>query len=445
VIIQVSDGNGGTDAQQITVTVTDINEAPVIDNEELNGSVVETSNGDTAVSISVDENQLWITQIPVKDADLGATRTYSLTGGEDLSAFSIDSDSGDLSFNIAADHETKAQFEVEVTITDNGGLTAVNNVVINVADVNESPMARADNLEAKENHQLIIDPVSSLLLNDTDPEQDTLVLVSTTQPQHGTLIQNAQGLLVYEPNEEFVGLDSFDYVVEDAGGHLVTATVWLKVVALSDAILAAAQPDENEIDETVTIAPQIPTPINMGEAPEVVQINEKPKSAKPVESIDEASSTNDIEFSNAVATENLFTASASAANFEQSMESVDQLPTARTNVQDISQLLAELLEYEFTGLDVTFDTRDFDRTAAAQLQEAIVALREQIDQVLDEQAASSPVMTYAPVAIGATLSAGIVAWLLQSGLLISATITATPLWRPLDPVAILAYNEDEKP
>jgi len=63
---------------------------------------------------------------------------------------------------MAADHEAKEEYEVEVTITDNGGLSAVKTLFVNVEDVNESPIAKADNLETNENQQLIIDPVSSL-------------------------------------------------------------------------------------------------------------------------------------------------------------------------------------------------------------------------------------------------------------------------------------------
>jgi len=62
---------------------------------------------------------------------------------------------------MAADHEAKEEYEVEVTITDNGGLSAVKTLFVNVEDVNESPIAKADNLETNENQQLIIDPVSS--------------------------------------------------------------------------------------------------------------------------------------------------------------------------------------------------------------------------------------------------------------------------------------------
>ena len=48
IIVQVSDGNGGIDTQTIDVTVTDVNEAPVVG---LPGSTVNYTEGDGAVVI----------------------------------------------------------------------------------------------------------------------------------------------------------------------------------------------------------------------------------------------------------------------------------------------------------------------------------------------------------------------------------------------------------
>ncbi|MEG1991026.1 MAG: cadherin repeat domain-containing protein, partial [Christensenella sp.] len=73
VTVQVSDGIGGTDTQAIAVTVTNVNEAPVI-----------TSNGggDTA-AVSVAENSTAVTTVTSTDVDAGATATYSIIGGAD--------------------------------------------------------------------------------------------------------------------------------------------------------------------------------------------------------------------------------------------------------------------------------------------------------------------------------------------------------------------------
>ena len=77
---------------------------------------------DTAISVNENTTSTGYTAVAT-DAD-GDTVTYSLTGGDDQAAFSIDGDSGVLSFNMAADYENPTDtgadnlYEVEITATD---------------------------------------------------------------------------------------------------------------------------------------------------------------------------------------------------------------------------------------------------------------------------------------------------------------------------------------
>ena len=77
---------------------------------------------DTAISVAENTTSTGYTAVAT-DAD-GDTVTYSLTGGDDQAAFSIDGDSGVLSFNTAADYETPTDtgadntYVVEITATD---------------------------------------------------------------------------------------------------------------------------------------------------------------------------------------------------------------------------------------------------------------------------------------------------------------------------------------
>ena len=81
VTVQVSDG-ALTDTQAIAVTVTNVNEAPII-----------TSNGGGSGSaISIAENTTAVTTVTATDADAGATLTYSITGGADAAKFDINAD-----------------------------------------------------------------------------------------------------------------------------------------------------------------------------------------------------------------------------------------------------------------------------------------------------------------------------------------------------------------
>ena len=53
----------------------------------------------------------------------------------------------------------------------------------------------------------------NVLANDTDPDGNLAPsrTVATTQPTHGTLVSNGNGVFVYTPNASYIGLDGFNY------------------------------------------------------------------------------------------------------------------------------------------------------------------------------------------------------------------------------------------
>lgn len=76
---------------------------------------------------------------------------------------------------------------------------------------NQGPQATGDSYQFKANTSGNEMPVLS---NDSDPENDDLVIASVTQPANGTVEQQG-GLLLYTPNPGFAGADSFTYTIED--------------------------------------------------------------------------------------------------------------------------------------------------------------------------------------------------------------------------------------
>ena len=90
IIVRVTDIAGNTFDKQLSIKLTNVNEAPAI-----------TSNvgGDTA-SISVQENSTAITVVEATDPDAGATLTYSIAGGVDASRFQINSEDRSIEFQV---------------------------------------------------------------------------------------------------------------------------------------------------------------------------------------------------------------------------------------------------------------------------------------------------------------------------------------------------------
>ena len=125
VIVRVSDGTN-TDMQIITVTVTDVNEAPTIAPQTF--SVTENTTAGTTVGT-----------VAATDEDAGSNLTFSITSGNIGNSFAINASSGAITVAGALDHETTPTYILTVQVSD-GDLSANATVTVNVTNVNEPPM-----------------------------------------------------------------------------------------------------------------------------------------------------------------------------------------------------------------------------------------------------------------------------------------------------------------
>jgi hypothetical protein len=108
-------------------------------------------------------------------------------------------------------------------IADSGVAT----VTINVAAVNDAPVAVNDSAVTTMNTPIVV----SVLANDYDVDGGTLAITSFTQGTNGSVANNGNGTLTYTPNFNFTGSDSFTYTITDGQGGTNSATVSLTVGA----------------------------------------------------------------------------------------------------------------------------------------------------------------------------------------------------------------------
>ena len=138
--VTASDGTNNA-TQTITVTVTDVNEPPML--------------APTATA-SVAENTTDVLTVAATDPDAGTTLTYSITAGTDSARFSINQNSGALTFKTAPDFETPGDqggdnvYGVIVTASD-GTNSAIQTITVTVTDVNEAPVIAAQTFSITEN------------------------------------------------------------------------------------------------------------------------------------------------------------------------------------------------------------------------------------------------------------------------------------------------------
>ena len=136
VTVRVTDSGGLTYDQSFTIQLTDVNEA---------APTITSNGGGATASISLGENIAAVTTVTATDGDTRQTLTYSISGGADASKFTIDSNTGSLSFTNAPNFEAPTDsganniYDVTVRVSDNNGGTDMQAIAVTVRNVNEAP------------------------------------------------------------------------------------------------------------------------------------------------------------------------------------------------------------------------------------------------------------------------------------------------------------------
>ena len=245
-VYRVSDGQGGTDDATVTMTVTPVNDIPTAGGDGYtlfeDGTLsVTTANGLLLNDTDIDDDALVVLTTPVVNASHGAL------------VLNLD---GTFTYTPNADFHGTDSFVYRVS--DGQGGTDDATVTITVTPVNDVPTAVDDVYSITENGTLSVTTANGLVLNDTDVDGDTLLVLPTpvTGPSHGTLILNADGTFDYTPDADYHGTDAFVYRVDDGRGGTAEATVGITIHATNSLPTAAddayATPEDNTL--TVTVA-----------------------------------------------------------------------------------------------------------------------------------------------------------------------------------------------
>jgi hypothetical protein len=231
---EISDGNGGTSIATVTVTVADVNDAPVI-----SGSIGDQTH--------LDDQDI---NLPVagafSDPD-GDPLTFAATGLP--AGLTIDPDTGVISGTIdnSASQVNGGTYLVTVTADDGRGGTISQNFTWEVS--NPAPIASNDAATTDEDTPVNI----AVLANDVDPDGDDLTVIEATAG-NGTVTINPDGTLVYTPNPDFNGTDTIVYTIIDGEGGESSASVDIVVTPVNDAPTTIGLPNQSGEDgQTVTI------------------------------------------------------------------------------------------------------------------------------------------------------------------------------------------------
>jgi len=154
-------------------------------------------------------------------ADIQGPSSTASVGSVTLPIVSGDALSGTYSRLFTFPSESAApdgSYEVIVTATDVVGKTSSSSTSITLARATP-PNAHDDTMNTLQNGPKTV----SVLLNDSDPNGDSLLVSSVTIPTHGTVIINPDYTITYTPDEDYVGFDSFSYDASD--GALTSSAI----------------------------------------------------------------------------------------------------------------------------------------------------------------------------------------------------------------------------
>ena len=215
----VLDSNGASNTYTMTVIVNAVNDAPVAAN----------------TTINIVEDQIQIGTLPAASDVEADVISYAVATAASYGTVTItNTATGAYSYTPNNNYQGVDSFSYKVT--DSQGGTNTYTVNINIAAVNDAPIAANAGIVINEDVAY-----SGSLPVATDAETDAITYAVGTGASHGvvTITNAATGTYIYTPNSNYNGSDSFSYTVTDSHGASNTYTMTVTVNAVNDAPIAA--------------------------------------------------------------------------------------------------------------------------------------------------------------------------------------------------------------
>ncbi len=232
----VSDGPGLSDIGTVTVTVTPAPNRPPVFDPTTNNTTQTVVVGGTPGPLTASD----------PDAD---PLVFTVTAGTLPPGLTLNPDGTFSGTATTAGGPTT----VTITVTDGRGDDSTTlAVTVTVAAVGGPPVAVNDTATTATGTPV----TTQVLANDTDPDNDPLVVAGHGTPAHGTVTCTATAC-TYTPAPSYAGPDSYAYTISDGTGSTATATV---TVTVSNAV-PAFDGTAGNTSQTIPVGAQ-PTPVH---------------------------------------------------------------------------------------------------------------------------------------------------------------------------------------
>jgi Ca2+-binding RTX toxin-like protein len=192
ITIQASDGTTGPVSSTFAISITDLNELPLITSSPTAGLLENSAAGtvvSTITSSDPDRDHLAIGE---------AGHVYSITGGTGSGLFEIVGAQIRTKAGTAFNFETgPTSYTLALRVTDGGGLTSNQTLTVNVQDVNEAPSAIADSNAATNTvaENVAAGTGTGLTLFSIDPEGTALSYSIVSDPFNWFAVNSTTGVV----------------------------------------------------------------------------------------------------------------------------------------------------------------------------------------------------------------------------------------------------------
>ncbi|TKB06039.1 tandem-95 repeat protein, partial [Desulforhopalus sp. IMCC35007] len=248
----VTDGNL-TDTGLLTLTVTAVNDAPILTVPGAQNINEDMTLAVTGISVDDADSNVTSVQLSVTNGTVIVTLsgTTLSAGANDSATMTLVGTQAQINVALATltyrgSENYNGTDSLAIIATDGGGLTDSENVVINVASVTD--LSAADDSFTTDEEVTLNADVS---INDSTTSGGSLSYAVNSDVANGTLSLNSDGTFSYTADANFTGNDSFTYTVTDsASGESDIRSVDLTINTITD---LSAQDDSFTTDEDVTL------------------------------------------------------------------------------------------------------------------------------------------------------------------------------------------------
>ena len=211
--VLVNDNQGGTAVSTITITVTSVNDEPVVP---------------SLITITTAENTSVESIVNATDPD-GDALTFTLENAP-INGTAVVNVDGTFTYTPNLNFTGTDTFTIRVA--DPSGAFVIVNVQATVSPANDAPTVP--------NYQFTLneDTILTSRVSGTDVDGDVLTYVLQTQAANGIAVVNVDGTFTYTPNENFNGTDVFTVLVSDNQGSTAISTITVTVTSVNDAPIA---------------------------------------------------------------------------------------------------------------------------------------------------------------------------------------------------------------